>query len=329
VPRFASGSLDLLERGRGGRGVRDEHVEQAGARRPHDRPRLRGARGHAEHGARGAELGAGHPEQELLLLELHRLAVDVEVARDDVAGRVLEFGARGHDVRRAGLHLERRRPDADERGREPVPQRQPAAHLRVRQQRPAQVRGRQGRRVQEAHVGAAGVGDPAGDLVGLEPLVGLVEARDGRNEADAAQRREPARLGELPDRRAPGDGQHVAGAQAEPRELGERGRDQDLQLVPGRGGDDDRAPNAERRLELLRELRSGGRPPDLDVDDALIARDAQHPRDGGARHPQAVGDLLLGELILVVELGCGEDGGRCVVETLGRVFGEFVRHSFP
>ena len=62
---------------------------------------------------------------------------------------------------------------------------QPALGVVVRQQGPAQLGGRHGRRVQELDVGAAHGGDAPGDLVRLEAPVQLVERGDGRDELDA------------------------------------------------------------------------------------------------------------------------------------------------
>ena len=59
-----------------------------------------------------------------------------------------------------------------------------ATDLGIRQERAAQLGGRQRGRVDEAHVGAARVGDATRDLVRLEPHVDLVEPGDRRHEAD-------------------------------------------------------------------------------------------------------------------------------------------------
>ena len=161
-------------------------------------PRLRRARGDRDHGARVAQLRRRHAEQPFLRVEGRRFALDVEVARDHVAHGVAQVDASRDHVSGTRLPRTRRRADADERRLELVPQAEAATDLAIRQERAAQLGGRQRGGVDEVHVGAAGVGDAARDLVRLEPHVDLVEPGDRRHEADTPQRWEPARSARSP-----------------------------------------------------------------------------------------------------------------------------------
>ena len=245
--RLAGAHVRVLQRGRSGRVVGDEHVDQSRARGAHDRRPLAGSRGDGDDRAGPLQLIARHAEQELLALERDRLPVNVEVARDDVAGCMRELAARRReDVRRRRVGLRRRRADADERRREPVPQLQPRSRVVVRQEGPPELGGRHGRRVQELDVGTAHGGDAPGDLVRLEAPVHLVERGDGRDELDAGQRREVLRGGDLGEGAPPRDGQRVARLQGEPRDLVERRRHDAVQAAAGRRRHDDDAPEPER-----------------------------------------------------------------------------------
>ena len=204
-------------------------------------------------------------------------------------------------------------------GREPVPERQPAADLLIGQERPAQPRRGHRGGVQEVDVGSAQRGDAAGDLVRLEARVDLVERGDGGDEVHAVQRRELPRASDLLDRAAPRHGHRVAGRQLEPRDLLDGGRDEDVQSAPARGGHHDHAPEAERGAERLRQALGRRGAADLDVDDPLVARELQHPRHRRPRHAEPLRDLLLRELVAVVELGR-------IRQFLHRCAGQMFRH---
>ena len=260
------------------------------------------------------------------------MPVDVEVARDHVTDGIAEVGAVAA-ITWAGPVPPRpaARPDADERRREPVPQREAATDLGVGEQRAAQLRGRQRGRVQEAHVGAARVGDATRDLVRLEPHVDLVEPGDRRDEADTRAARGTGATERSPTPSRPTRRRTRRRARsAQPLDLADGGADESLQPAARRRGDDRppaEVPSADSSCRARSEASE--RSPDLDLDDPLLARELQHPRHRRPRDPEALGDLLLGEMVLVVELRGREQGRGPALLASAPILGDFVRHSFP
>ena len=80
------GRRRMGEGSRRGRVVRDQDMDQPCACGPDDRGPLAGSRGDADHGAGLAQLVTGDAQQEPFVLERDGSPVNVEVARDNVAG---------------------------------------------------------------------------------------------------------------------------------------------------------------------------------------------------------------------------------------------------
>ena len=228
---------------------------------------------------------------------------------------------------RAVPRVARGRADADERRREAIPQREAAARRRDR-------RGASGAALRDGSAGECRKLTRAPLAPAMRRAISLVWKRTSSSSkaaiagtsADAVQGRKPPRARDLPHRRAPRHGQRVPGAELEPLDLG-RAPGATSACSPPRGGVGTTTArrSGKRRPQLLPERRRRRRPPDLDVDDSPVARELQHARHRRARDPQPVGYLLLGELVLVVELGGGEQrGGR---RRLGRVLGGLRPHD--
>ena len=261
--------------------------------------------------------------------ERDRPAVDIEVARDDVARRRLEVGAVAEEVRRQVLRLPRGGP----RCRRARPRGRPTARAAA----PSPRRARSDRR--SSADGSAGVcrkltSAPLASAMRRaisfvwNRTSDLVEAGDRRDETDAAQRREPADCGDLPDRRAPRDGEGVAGLEARAaRSRPRRGRRAPAARRAGGVGtttarrspsaaSSSRASPKRRRAAGSRSGRCPGPAPSAASGRPSSARprDARRSRAGragpGSRAPRRRADPLS-------------------LRVVSAVLGEFVRHSFP